>query len=312
MAEKKLTQWPISVLEDDFLLIWIDAFLVDRRAQNFSKGTLYFYEKKLQLFTRYCDSQAITRIRQITPSTIRYYLFWLSETGHNEGGIHACYRSLKTFLRWWEMETEPEGWSNPIRKVKAPRVSIEPLEPVSIDDLEKMLATCKGSDFYNVRDRAVMLFLYDTGARASEFCSVNLEDCNQITGEVMIRQGKGRKPRSVFLGKKTRKALRNYLKQLPEGEGLWLNGSGERLTYWGLDEIVSRRSIIAGIAKPELHSFRRAFALNMLRAGVDLESIAKLMGHADLQVLKRYLKQSTEDLRQAHAKGSPVDNQIKG
>ena len=58
---------------------------------------------------------------------------------------------------------------------------------------------------------------------------------------------------------------------------------------------------------PSLHSFQRTFALNLLRAGVDIISLEKLMGHDDLQVLCRYLAQTTDDIAKAHWIGSPVD-----
>jgi integrase/recombinase XerD len=60
--------------------------------------------------------------------------------------------------------------------------------------------------------------------------------------------------------------------------------------------------------KPKLHGFRRAFALNMLRSGVDIFALQRLMGHADLQVLRRYLAQNDEDNQLAHMRGGPVDN----
>ena len=82
---------------------------------------------------------------------------------------------------------------------------------------------------------------------------------------------------------------------------------GERLTYFGLRQIIRRRAVAAKVDTPSLHSFRRAFALNMLRAGVDIFSLQKLMGHAEWQVLNRYLAQSTEDIAAAHRVGSPVD-----
>ena len=69
-----------------------------------------------------------------------------------------------------------------------------------------------------------------------------------------------------------------------------------------------RRASQVGIETPSLHSFRRAFALNMLRAGVDIFSLQKLMGHADLQVLRRYLAQTDEDTLEAHRRGGQVDN----
>jgi integrase/recombinase XerD len=89
---------------------------------------------------------------------------------------------------------------------------------------------------------------------------------------------------------------------------MWITNNAERLTYIGLRKVIIRRANQAGINAPTLHSFRRAFAINMLRAGVDVFSLQKLMGHADLQVLRRYLAQTTEDIAQAHRIGSPVDN----
>ena len=91
-------------------------------------------------FLTFCESQLITQVTEITPQTLREYLLALDSKGHNPGGIHAHYRVLITFLYWWEDEVEPEGWKNPVRKVKAPRVGIEPLEPANmVGDYVKQL-----------------------------------------------------------------------------------------------------------------------------------------------------------------------------
>jgi site-specific recombinase XerD len=184
------------------------------------------------------------------------------------------------------------------------------LNPVDLETVKVLVDVCPGDMFTGIRDRAIFLCLLDTGARAAELCAMNLADLDQVTGAILIRQGKGRKPRTVYLGKKSRKAIRAYLKHRQGFEqALWVTDDQEdRLTYWGLRGIVKRRAAKAGIQPPELHSFRRAFALAMLRAGVDVYSIQELMGHADLQILKRYLKQTDQDQRQAHERGGPVDN----
>ena len=180
--------------------------------------------------------------------------------------------------------------------------------------MDKLLSTCSSKDFYDLRDKALLFFLFDTGARASETCAVNLEDIDLRSGSVLIRSGKGRKPRTVFLGKKSRRALRAYLKSyakqynIPECNALWITAHQTRLTYWGLNQILRRRAKEANIEKPSVHDFRRAFALNFLRNGGDIYSLQKLMGHADLQVLRRYLAQTVEDLKVAHHNYSPVDN----
>ena len=71
--------------------------------------------------------------------------------------------------------------------------------------------------------------------------------------------------------------------------------------------MIIRRSKNAGITPPSLHDFWRAFALAMLREGVDVFTLAKLMGHSSIDVLKNYLKQTTEDTAIAHRRYGPVD-----
>ncbi|HEY9087908.1 MAG TPA: tyrosine-type recombinase/integrase, partial [Anaerolineaceae bacterium] len=233
MAQTALTQRTIiNVGLDDYLTTWIEGFLVDRRAQNLSKGSLTFYRQKLAQFSFYCEGQVITRISEITPDTIRRYLLHLEDTGHNPGGVHAAFRALRAFLLWFEAETEPEGWKNPIRRVKAPRVPTEPLEPVELDTVKALITCCAGSEFTALRDRALFYFLLDTGARAGEVCALNLADVDLMAGSVLIRQGKGRKPRTVFVGQKTRRALRAYLKgRADDSPALWVTDTGGRLGY---------------------------------------------------------------------------------
>ena len=200
MSKTQLDQWTIlKTAQNDIISLWINAFIIDRKAQGMKKGTIYFYKQKLALFEKHCEINNITCIDQINAFDIRNYLFYLEETKHNAGGIHACYRALKTFLRWYEEETEPENWQNPINKVKAPKVPIEPIKPVEIRDIKKMLSKCPAGTFTGERDKAIFLSLLDTGARATEFINIDLENINIATGEILIKQGKGGKPRNVYL-----------------------------------------------------------------------------------------------------------------
>ena len=165
--------------------------------------------------------------------------------------------------------------------------------------------------FFDKRDKAILFFLLDTGARAQEVCDVNHDYVELDTGKVLIREGKGRKPRYVFIHRTTIKALRAYLRIRDnlQTEALFVSKTMERLTYDALRQIIQRRSKLAGLKKePTLHDFRRQFALSMLNNGVDIFSLQRLMGHKDISILRRYLAQTTEDIRVAHAKGSPVEN----
>jgi len=299
-------------LVNDGLQTWIKAFLIDCQAQGVSKGTLHFYEVKFKSFTKYCESQQITNITQINPNIIRGYLLQLEATGHNPGGRHAHFRAIRSFFYWYEEDAEPKDWRNPIKKVTAPIVPKEPLEPVSIETINKLVNTCSHSSFTDRRDKAILLSLLDTGARAGEFLNIDLEDINQIMGDILICAGKGGKPRTVFIGKNTRNSIRKYLNlNKDHSPALWVTNpdvGSQRLTYWGLRSMILRRSKMANLDAPSLQDFRRAFALAMLREGVDVYTLAKLMGHSTIDVLKYYLKQTTGDLAIAHSQHGPVDN----
>lgn len=298
-------------MNNDSLSFWIAAFLSDRAAGGAAEGTLQFYEQKLKLLTNYCQAHSIQTIGQMTAPFLREYLLFLDD-GHNPGGKHAAFRGLRAFLNWYEIEAEPEGWGNPMNKIKAPKVPIEPLEPVSTDAIVGMIKTCERGTFTGDRDIAIFLCLLDTGARAGEFLGMNLSDLDQASGSILIRQGKGSKPRAVFLGRRSKHFLRRYLKwRVDDCPALWVSHprfGSERLGYDGLRGIVHRRALEAEIAEPSLHDFRRAFALAMLRNGTDVYTLAKLMGHEGITILQRYLKQTYLDTEAAHRRAGPVDH----
>jgi integrase/recombinase XerD len=294
-----------------YLSIAIDSFLMNCKARNLSIHTIEFYRDYLSSFDQYSEAQSITNIQDIDPEFIRTYILAFSEY-HNPGGVHAAYRSLRAFLYWVEKEEMmPADWKNPIRKVEPPEVPQRIIEPVLLEDVNSLVATCKEYNFFDKRDKAIIFFLLDTGARASEVCDLNLVDIELNTGKVLIREGKGRKPRYVFINRTTSKALRAYLRIRDnlQTQAIFVSKTLERLTYDGLRQIIQRRSKLAGLKKePTLHDFRRQFALSMLNNGVDIFSLQRLMGHSDISMLRRYLAQSTEDIRVAHTKGSPVEN----
>ena len=309
MADLKVERTLISKSRDDYPILEIaKGFRIDRKSRNVSKNTLKFYGVEFGRFLQFCEPKNLQMIQEITPSILREYLLHLEATGRNPGGIHAGYRAIKSLFIWYENEIEPKDWHNPIRKVRAPKLSIKVIEPVPMETVKRLVASCDGTRETDTRDRAMILFLLDTGARAFEACGADLNDLDLINGDLIIRHGKGDKQRMVMIGKRTRQEVRRYLRSRNDNcPALWITGSGERLTYEGLNQILRRRAQYAEVKKPGLHDFRRAFALNCLRNGMDIFTLQKLMGHADLSVLRRYLAQNTEDLRQAHATASPVD-----
>ena len=161
-----------TIVLNERIDIWAKEFILDRKVRGLSPGTINFYKQKLKLFIDWCDAQIIINITDLHPKILRQYLIYLDERGHNAGGIHAAYRTLKAFLNWWEDEFEPEDWKNPVKKVKPPKQSITPIEGVDIANIKSLLETCESDKFTGLRDKAIILFLFDTGIRAGVLNSI--------------------------------------------------------------------------------------------------------------------------------------------
>jgi site-specific recombinase XerD len=284
----------------------IEIFMRDCRSRSLSHHTNAYYSRQLVFFQEYCESQGVLETENITADLLRQYLISL-EGKHNAGGKHARYRAVKVFMLWFEREMEPEDWSNPIHKVKPPKVSKDVIEGASIEQIRKMIDTCDRS-FIGLRDRAILMFLLDSGVRIQELLDLNLNSVLD-SGAVLVEHGKGDKPRITYIGNKTMKALRKYLRKREEDDpALWVTRTGNRVAKTTIQGMLARRSKQAGIPVQSPHDFRRAFVLNMLRSGkVDVFSLKLLTGHTSLDVLGRYAAKVSEDAQKAHEDGSPVE-----
>ena len=241
--ETRSNQWRIYEIRPSPIERETQAFLIDRQALGLSEGTLRFYREKLGLLLDYLTPRNIGDVESLCPRTLRAYILSLSKT-HNPGGVHATYRAMRAFVNWWEDEVEPEDWKNPLRKVHPPKVRMEPLDPVPLPDIKTMLSVCPRRTLTGDRDRAILLCLLDSGCRRAEFLALDIGDVNGTTGSVLVRSGKGGKPRTTLFGAKSRRALSTYLRHRPtavDSGALWVTRTHTRLTPNGLREGLGKR-----------------------------------------------------------------------
>ncbi|MGQ9595674.1 MAG: site-specific integrase, partial [Anaerolineae bacterium] len=116
-----LTRDHLTLLQTAPLTQDVQAFLVDCQARSLSPRTVEAYRFELDRFCEYMRVQHATETPALTPDLVRRYLLDLGQT-RNPGGVHLAYRVIKTFLRWYEREYEPEGWQNPMAKVRPPKL----------------------------------------------------------------------------------------------------------------------------------------------------------------------------------------------
>jgi site-specific recombinase XerD len=166
--------------QGDYISATADSFLIDRQARELSPRTVKFYREFLHTFIEYCNTNSANFVQDITPDFLRRYFLAFGEN-HNPGGVHGAYRTLRAFFQWLlNEEVMAPDWKNPMLKVKAPKVVLDPLEPISIPDVKLLINTCQRGDLIGERDRALFLFLLDTGARAREACNMNIKEVDLI------------------------------------------------------------------------------------------------------------------------------------
>lgn len=266
------------------------------------------------------------RARECGPAELRRFLGYLTRGHEDPAGrwgdprltravkpatVSLYYRNLHALFAWLVEEGELEA--SPMAQIRPPVVRWDQIQPFSLDQVEALLAaTRKG--LLAARDEAILLFLVDTGARASELCALSVADVDW-SGRKCRVLGKGAKARTLPYGLRTARALHQYARRriLEPGEPLFLSESsvsaGGRLTLNALEQMVERTAKRAGVTgvRCSPHTFRHTFAVEFLRAGGNVFSLKMLLGHESLAIVNRYVALAQADIEAQHRLYSPAD-----
>lgn len=206
-------------------------------------------------------------------------------------------RHVKPFLRW--AYRRRAFHDDPLRD--APRVHVDQriLPQVVPEDMVRLLTaaadrprTKQGNRVtveHQARNIAILRLLWSTGVRAGEMLRLTLADVDLDARELRV-MGKGRRERVVPFDAATKVALLEYLirERGREPGPLLLSRGGEPMTANALKIMLHRLEQRAGCNHVTPHAFRRGFARHTRRAGLDLGEVAALMGHATLEMTRRY------------------------
>ena len=186
-----------------------------------------------------------------------------------------------------------------------------PLNCLEKQEMKALLAAPDQQDVQGFRDYALLLFLYNTGARASEASHLTVGDLDLVSPAATLH-GKGRKVRQCPLWKVTAAALRRLVENRAASQAVFLSERAGPLTRYGMHTLVERHTQRAAVQTPSLrtksvspHTIRHATAMALLRSGVDINTIRVWLGHVSLQTTHVYaesdLKMKAEALARCEA-----------
>lgn len=233
-----------------------------------------------------------------------------------EGGLSpftvASYlRSVKRLFNWLVDEELLD--INPAARLKVPSPAKREPKAMSLDDFDRLLAATAGADAVQIRDRAILFMLGDTGCRAGGLCHLRIKDVDLVRMTVRLIE-KGEKTRIIPFSEMTRDALQAWLAARPAVTEPWLfvtmgpRITSTRLTEDGLKEVMRRLKKKAGVqGHVNPHAFRHGFAREWIRNGGDLATLSRMLGHSDPAVTARFYSVfSDAELVEFHQKFSPI------
>ena len=192
------------------------------------------------------------------------------------------------------------------RDVRPPAPPKRLPKALAVDQVERILAV-PGADPLGLRDKALLEFLYGTGARISEAVGLAVDD---LDGSTVILHGKGGKTRLVPLGRYARSALDAYLVRSRPGlaagsPALFLNARGGPLSRQSAWTILRRAAGAAGVPGVSPHTLRHSYATHLLDGGADVRVVQELLGHASVTTTQVYTLVTVERLREVYATSHP-------
>lgn len=285
-----------------------------------------WYMRKLAVFGEWCEKEDIA-LEKLRPKDVGRFLDSLrprispqTKKPITASAIHGYGRVIRAFLGWASKEYEGDVSPRLTKRIALPKVEQKVIEILTPEHIRALFAACDKEFRHElqVRDRAILSVLIDTGIRAGELCTLTLNNVHLSPDDAwIVVMGKGRRQREVGLGMKARIALHKYIRLYRSGakpeEMVMLSRFHKPLTVHGLDMIIYRLAEWARITDVRVHAhvFRHTASVLYLENGGDVYMLSRRLGHGSIGVTENYLKALKS--RQARKQGvSVLDNLEKG
>jgi integrase/recombinase XerD len=298
---------------------YLDHLTVER---SLAENTLASYRRDLDRYVDWLASAGIKSLADVAARDIAGHVAAL-RTGDEDHPVlsassaaraASAVRGLHRFLL-----LEGLAPTDPSREVKPPSLPKRLPKALDVDQVARLLAIPADAGPLGLRDRALLEFLYGTGARISEAVGIAVDDLD-LTGRhgMVLLRGKGGKTRLVPMGSYAHSAMDAYLVQsrptlVAHGRGVptvFLNARGGALSRQSAWTILRKSAMKAGLpvdgpSGVSPHTLRHSFATHLLDGGADIRVVQELLGHASVTTTQVYTLVTVDKLREVYATAHP-------
>lgn len=282
-----------------------------KKNRSASENTLIAYERDIKAFDTFMKSSRGKSMEECSESDAVAYIMDLDKGSKSKSTINRKASALRTYYDYLMAEGRVDA--NPFGKIKTAKNENRQIDYLSVEEVEKLVdlpdLSSKGK-----RDRALLEFMYGTGARVTEVVRLKLSDINLKMGFATLKDA-GEAGRIVPLGRYARAALEAYINQAypemlghepTEDDYVFVNLRGEVLTRQGIWKLLKDYGEMIGVAdrmSPQI--LRDTYAVHILMNGGDLKTLQELMGFDDMSVGIAYLAVTEIHVREVFARCHP-------
>ena len=296
--------------------------------RGLAANTIESYRRDLRRYESVLAGRGKTRLDDVTAADVAEFLASLRE-GDAEHAALAVSSAARAVIavRGLHAFAVAQGLAetDPAREIPPPSPPKRLPKAITLDEVERLLAASGpgpddlSADLRLLRDRALLEFLYGTGARISEATGLDLDELQLGDDPVVRLVGKGSKHRVVPVGSYAVRALEAYLvrarpalaaasRRLNASPAVFVNARGGRLTRqgaWGVLHAAAGRAGLDPVPGVSPHTLRHSFATHMLDGGADIRVVQELLGHASVTTTQVYTLITVDKLREVYASSHP-------
>ncbi|MGH8033163.1 MAG: site-specific tyrosine recombinase XerC [Luteimonas sp.] len=301
----------------DSLAAWICCYITHLETLHRSVADQRTRRSRLAHFHAWCSERSIERPHEVTHAHLERFqrhLFLYRKANDQPiavNGQRIALFTIEMFFRWLVRQRVVE--SNPAADLELPKRTDDLREPLTLQEVETVLALPNIDTPDGLRDRAVLELFYATGIRRLELANLLLTDIEPERGTLHVRLGKGKKDRFVPVGERALAWIAKYQREArplqaldPTVKHLFVNQYGQPLSPDGVCFRVRDYFNTAGITKRgACHLFRHTMATAMLDNGADIRHVQEILGHSTITSTQRYTHVSIARLKAVHSATHP-------